>query len=225
MSVALSFVLGTTAVVTGTIKKFKEFAKTAGLNIETTSKYPEITADTPTSKSSSSESDIPFIKRIQNDHFIFETRKEFSKTHGDITPYDNFNYYKNIDTNPLEVVDTDYQQYLDLRKKFKVSEDNIVNNWLSNLEKNVDEETGKISYTPRQSILDHFMSALFVMQTLNDCTNVAMIMIASAEGKAALVGQKGAMKLVATSFLSLMANVALTIYIPEIIDYVISKIL
>ena len=170
---AISTVLGS---IEDQTKKYDKFATIFGINQDALSDYPKVVANSPSGTRKESKSASAFIKRIEDDHFIFETKSEFSKTHGKITPNDRFVYYKSIASNPNNDSGySDYNEFLKAKKECEVSEDCITDAWYSNIQKmDVD---GKEVYSIKSSILDEIQNAVFLLKSLNDLTAIVMVAV------------------------------------------------
>ena len=188
-----------------------------------TKKYfnPKIIADTPSAQTISSKSTNPFIKRVENDHYIFETRKEFSKTHGNVTPNDALLYYKDINSNSGNSTDSDYRQYNELKKELGVSQDKIYEAWSSNLEK---QEGGL--FTQKATIIDEIQSVLFYIQLVVDVAAIVMSIIALSPSAAAALGtQRATLKIVIRSIVRFVANLVIMQFLPMILQEILGAVI
>ncbi len=201
--------------------KYEEFAGILNFDNKTMVDYPKIIADTPSAQTISSKSTNPFIKRVENDHYIFETRKEFSKTHGNVTPNDALLYYKDINSNSENSTDSDYRQYNELKKELGVSQDKIYEAWSSNLEK---QEGGL--FTQKATIIDEIQSVLFYIQLVVDVAAIVMSIIALSPSAAAALGtQRATLKIVIRSIVRFVANLVIMQFLPMILQEILGAVI
>ena len=199
-------------------QKYDKFATKFGINQDALADYPLVVADSPSKTKKESKSESAFIKRIEDDHFIFETESEFSKTHGKITPNDRFVYYKSIASNPNNDSGySDYNEFLKSKKECEVSEDCITDAWYSNMQK-MDEEG---VFTVKSSIFDEIQNAVYMFQLLNDLTAIAMVAV-STTAIPAIASEKIATQSVFKSLMKFLINMAVMQAIPNAAEKIMS---
>ncbi len=218
--VCAGMVLGMIWKINDLNDKYEKFAEQLNFKAETMYNYPKIIPDTPSSQESSSESTNSFVKRVESDHYIFETRKEFSKTHGNITPNDALLYYKDINSNSENSTDVDYQQYNGIKKELGVSESKIYDAWSSNLEK-----TEEGFFTQKSTIIDDIQSVLFYCQITVDALAIFIaLVVISYKAKSGIAVTRAAISTVIKSIVRFVINIAIMQVVPLILQEILGAI-
>ena len=217
MCVSMGAILGVLHSINVLTQKYDKFATKFGINEDATIDYPLVVANSPSKTKKESKSTSAFIKRIEDDHFIFETKSEFSKTHGKITPNDRFVYYKSIASNPNNDSGySDYGEFLKAKKEYEVSEDCITDAWYSNMQEMDDEGI----FTIKSSILDEIQNVVFLFQTLNDLVAIAMVAVSQTA-----IPAIAAEKVATQSVFKLIVKFLINILIMQALPYVAEKII
>ncbi len=214
---AISIVLESIKVQT---QKYDKFATKFCINQDALIDYPLVVANSPSQTKKESKSESAFIKRIEDDHFIFETKSEFSKTHGKITPNDRFVYYKSIASNPNNDSGySDYGEFLKVKKECEISEDCITDAWYSNMQKTDDEGT----FITKSSILDDIQTVVFFLQTINDLTAIGIVAV-SPTAVPAIASEKIATQSVSTLLMRFLINMAVMQALPYVAQLILENI-
>ncbi|MBQ6280399.1 MAG: hypothetical protein IJK72_03000 [Mycoplasma sp.] len=201
-------------------QKYDKFATKFCINVDALADYPLVVANTPSKTKKESKSASAFIKRIEDDHFIFETKSEFSKTHGKITPNDRFVYYKSIASNPNNDSGySDYGEFLKAKKECEVSEDHITDAWYSNVEKT--DVDGKTIYSIKSSILDEIQNVVFFLQSFNDLVAILMTVV-SPTASPAIASEKIATRSAFKALMKFLINIAVMQGLPYAIQKIIN---